>query len=150
MILKSYSFKNEHEISRRFTCDGGNINPALAIEDVPRETKSLVLIVDDPTATGGGTFVHWVLWNISPETGVISEGETPKGARQGRNDFGNDGWGGPCPPRGSRPHRYVFKLYALNKMLDLPPGATKDIVERAMQRHILDETSLVGLYKRAI
>ncbi len=150
MILKSYSFKNGHEIPRRFTCDGGNLNPALIIESAPSETKSLVLIVDDPTATGGGTFVHWVLWNISPETPVISEGETPRGAKQGRNDFGDNGWGGPCPPRGSRPHRYEFKLYALNKVLDLPSGATKEAVERAMQRHILEETSLVGLYKRAI
>lgn len=150
MFLRSYSFKEGKEIPRKFTCDGGNCNPPLVIEDVPPGTESLVLIVDDPTAIGGGTFTHWVIWNISPKTAAISESEIPMGAVQGKNDFGDNGWGGPCPPRGNPPHRYEFKLYALKKNLDLRPGATKETVERAMQGYILEEAKLIGFYQRKI
>ncbi len=150
MILKSYSFRDGGEFPGRFTCDGSNVNPPLAIEDIPREAKSLVLILDDPDATHGVTFTHWLIWNISPKITEIQEGEASKGSVEGRNDFGNDGYGGPCPPRGSNAHRYMFKLYALDKELELSTGATKERLESAMQGHILEQKTLLGLYKRAM
>ena len=133
MILRSALFRNNEDFPKRFTCDGANTNPPLVIEGVSREAKSLVLIVDDPDATRGGTFTHWVVWNIPPQTYEIPEGEVPRGAKQGRNDFGVEEYGGPCPPRGARPHRYVFKLYALDTELDLPASSEKGKVERKME-----------------
>lgn len=150
MILRSYSFREEDDIPRTFTCDGANNSPTLIIEDVPPETKSLVLIVDDPDATGGRTFTHWLVWNIPPETAEFREGEIPRGAVEGRNDLGNEGYAGPCPPRGSKPHRYMFKFYALDKTLDLPRGSEKESVEKAMEGHIVARTALMGLYARAV
>ena len=133
-----------------FTCDGANMSPPLVIEDVLKEAQSLALIVDDPDATRGGTFTHWLVWNISPKTMEFQESEAPRGAVEGRNDFGNEGYGGPCPPRGAKSHRYMFKLYALDKILDLRRGAEKDKLKRAMEGHILEQTTLMGLYARAI
>ncbi len=150
MILKSYSFREGGDIPRTFTCDGANMSPPLVIEDVLKEAQSLVLIMNDPDATRGISFTHWLAWNISPKTTEFREGEVPRGAVEGRNDFGREGYGGPCPPRGAKPHRYMFKLYALNKILDLHRGAEKDKLERAMEGHILEQTTLMGLYARAI
>ncbi len=150
MILRTHIFRHQGEIPPRFTCDGANVNPILIIEDVRRDAKSLVLIVDDPDATRGVTFTHWIVWNIPSQTIEIKEGEVPKGALQGRNDFGEEKYGGPCPPRGSKQHRYMFKLYALDKALDLPAGSEKDKLERAMERHILEQTTLMGLYARVV
>jgi Raf kinase inhibitor-like YbhB/YbcL family protein len=148
MILKSSAFKPGEFIPPKFTCDGEDVNPLLEIRDVPADAKSLALIVDDPDATRGTTWVHWLLWNIDPRTQYISEDSVPFGAILGKTDFGYLRYGGPCPPRGSKPHRYMFKLYALDKMLDLPEGSTKADLERAMAGHILAEASLVGLYGR--
>jgi len=150
MILRSYSFRDGGNIPRTFTCEGANTSPSLVIEDVPRDAKSLALIIDDPDATMARTFTHWLIWNIPPETTELREGEVPRGAVQGRNDFGDEGYGGPCPPRGSKPHRYMFKLYALDKILDLRRGAEKDRLEKAIEDHILERTTLMGLYARAI
>lgn len=150
MILRSYSFRNNGEIPKRFTCDGGNVSPNLIIEGVPKDAKSLVLIVDDPDATRGVAFTHWLLWNILSQTNEISEGEAPKEALQGGNDFGNEGYGGPCPPRGSKAHRYMFQLFALDKMLNIPKSSGKDKLERAMEGHILEQAVLMGLYARSI
>jgi Raf kinase inhibitor-like YbhB/YbcL family protein len=150
MLLRSNVFRNDTAIPRTFTCDSINNSPPLIIEDVPREAESLALIVDDPDATMGGTFTHWVVWNIPPDTFEIPEGEAPKGAVQGRNDFGNEGYGGPCPPKGSKPHRYIFKLYALDKTLDLKRGSAKDSLEKAMENHILAQATLIGLYARTV
>ncbi len=150
MILRSYSFRNNAEIPRTFTCDGANNNPPLIIEDVPKEAQSLVLIVDDPDATGGRIFTHWIIWNISPEIGEIRGGEAPRGAIEGRNDLGDEKYGGPCPPFASKPHRYMFKLFALDKILDLPAGSEKEKIERAMNKHILAQATLIGLYTRVI
>ena len=145
MRLTSPAFKNNQLIPKKYTCDGENINPPLQISGIPAGTKSLVLIVDDPDAPMG-TWVHWVVWNISPDTTLIEENSVPQGSIQGVNDFGKNTYGGPCPPRGT--HRYYFKLYALNTKLPLNPSATKKDVEKAMEGAILEKAELVGLYKR--
>lgn len=105
MIIKSPDFKNNQRIPSRFTCDGKDINPTLVFEDIPKNSKSLVLIVDDPDAPMG-TWVHWTLWNIPKDTKIIEENSKPKGAIEGITSFGKPGYGGPCPPNGV--HRYFF------------------------------------------
>ena len=150
MILKSYSFREGGDIPRTFTCDGTNMSPSLAIEDVPKEVQSLALIMDDPDATRGISFTHWLVWNIPPKTTEFGEGEAPRGAVEGRNDFGSEGYGGPCPPRGAKPHRYMFKLYALDKILDIAKNSGKNGLERAMEGHILEQATLMGMYSRVI
>lgn len=145
MKLSSPAFEHNKEISSRFTCDGENINPPLLISDVPIGTKSFVLVNDDPDAPGG-IWVHWTVWNITPDTKEIKENSMPEGAEEGVTDFGKAGYGGPCPPSGT--HRYFFKLYALDTMLELPPTAKASDVEKTMTGHILAKAVLVGLYKR--
>ena len=145
MKLKSLTFQHNTLISSRYTCDGDNVSPPLKISGVPPAAKSLALIVDDPDAPRG-TWVHWILWNISPATTEIAEYSVPDGAEEGVTSFGRPGYGGPCPPSGT--HRYFFKLYALDVMLNLPAAATKEDVERAMREHILEKTELIGLYHR--
>lgn len=147
MILKSSAFKPNGFIPPKFTCDGENVNPLLEIREVPPNTKSLVLIMDDPDATGGVTWDHWLLYNIDPKTQYIDEASSAA-ALQGKNSWGKNIYGGPCPPKGSPPHRYMFKLYALDKTLDLPEGAVKSELEQMMKGHILDEALLIGLYQR--
>jgi hypothetical protein len=122
-----------------------DVNPPLMVENIPPKAKSLALIVDDPDAPRG-TWVHWVVWNADPGTREIKEQSIPTGAIQGMNDFGNRGYGGPCPPSGT--HRYFFKLYALDTALTLGPNATKAALEAAMKGHILAEAELIGLYER--
>ena len=145
LSLHSSAFTANQTIPRQFTCDGHNISPPLQISNVPAQAQSLVLIVDDPDAPGG-TFTHWLLWNISPDTRAIAEGQAPASAMEGLNDFGQVGYGGPCPPSGS--HRYRFKLYALDADLNLPQGARHKDLERAMRPHVLSESILVGIYHR--
>ena len=145
MILKSYSFRNNAEIPRTFTCDGANHNPSLIIEDIPSGTQSLLLIVDDPDATGGRTFTHWLVWNISPEIGKIRENSVPENAIQGRNSWGVNYYRGPKPPSGT--HRYFFRIFAINAILGLDKGANKQEVESAIKNHILDKAELIGLYR---
>ena len=142
MRLTSPEFEQNSMIPAKFTCDGEDINPALNIEEIPQETKSLALIVDDPDAPMG-TWVHWVVFNI-PVTSQIQEHSVP--GRQGLNDFRKKDYGGPCPPSGT--HRYFFKLYALDIELDLEEGVRKRDVEEAMEGHILAQAELIGLYKR--
>jgi len=139
-------FNNNQTVPSQFTCDGENINPELNITGVPANTKSLSLIVDDPDAPGGD-FVHWLMWNLEPETLQIKENSIPAEATVGKNDFGNNDYGGPCPPSGI--HRYQFKVYALDKKLDLPASAGKKELLAAMQEHILGQAVLVGNYSRA-
>jgi len=148
--VKSEAFEEGGMIPKKYTCDGEDASPPLSWTGVPEGTKALALICDDPDAPVG-TWVHWVIFNIPPDTTGLSENIPPErvlesGARQGRNDFGNIGYGGPCPPRGT--HRYYFKLYALDKKVDLEPGATKDELLKAMEGHILAEGRLMGRYKR--
>lgn len=146
--LKSSAFRNNEPIPGRYTCDGEDVNPLLEIKNAPENAKSLVLIVDDPDATGGVTWDHWLLFNIDPRTQYIAEGSVPSGALQGKNSWGRANYGGPCPPRGAKTHRYMFKLYALDTQLDLPEGASKQEIEKAMEGHIIDRATLIGLYQR--
>jgi Raf kinase inhibitor-like YbhB/YbcL family protein len=145
MAIASPAFEHTGTIAVKHTCDGSDVSPPLVIEKVPEGTRSLALIVDDPDAPGG-TWVHWVVWNIPPETGKIREGSLPGGAKEGVNDFRRRSYGGPCPPSGV--HRYFFRLYALDKELDLGGSARKRDLLRAMEGHVLMEAELMGRYKR--
>ncbi len=146
MNISSKEFQNGDPIPAKFTCQGENINPELKIDGVPAEAKSLALIMDDPDATGGVTWVHWLLWNINPQTAYIGENAVPEGVIEGKTSFNTTGYGGPCPPAGGKPHRYFFKLYALDAALDLKTSATKADMEKAMAGHIIAETQLMGTY----
>ncbi len=143
--ISSPAFEDNGSIPGKYTCDGMDVNPPLRIGGVPPGAKSLALIVDDPDAPGG-VWVHWVAWNIDPAVAEIGEHSVPKGALQGINDFRKHGYGGPCPPSGT--HRYFFKLYALDTLLSISANAGKTELEKAMKRHIIAETQIVGLYKR--
>jgi Raf kinase inhibitor-like YbhB/YbcL family protein len=143
--ISSAAFAHNGPIPSKYTCDGADVSPPLAIENVPAGAKSLALIVDDPDAPAG-TWVHWVVWNIDPLTKEIKENVVPAGASQGMTDFRKQKYGGPCPPSGT--HRYFFKLYALDAVLALAPNAGKVAVEAAMKSHILAQTELIGLYTR--
>jgi len=143
--VTSPAFTDAGPIPARFTADGANINPELHITGVPEGTESLALIMDDPDAPHG-TWVHWVLWDISPETTVIAEGSEPQASVSGRNGWGRTGYGGPSPPSGT--HRYFFKLYALDDVIGLPRGGDAAELERAMAGHILGEAQLMGTYTR--
>jgi len=151
MQLTSTAFRQGAPIPARYTYDATNVSPPLKWSGVPAEAKSLALIVDDPDAPVG-TWVHWVLYDLPPVTAELPE-DLPKsqyvagGAKQGLNDFRHLGYGGPSPPRG-KPHRYFFKLYALDTLLDLKPGATKQDLERAMEKHVLAEAELMGTFQR--
>ena len=143
--LTSNAFKEGESIPKRHTCDGDDLSPALSWSGVPQGSASLALIADDPDAPAG-TWVHWVLADLSPDLTGLMEGAAGVGV-QGVNGFRRTGYGGPCPPRGST-HRYYFKLYALDKTLGLKPGMTKSDVEKAMQGHILAQGQLMGRYGR--
>ncbi|MDD3629078.1 MAG: YbhB/YbcL family Raf kinase inhibitor-like protein [Candidatus Humimicrobiaceae bacterium] len=145
MKIESPAFKNNEFIPSKYTCDGENINPPLIISDVPEDAKSLVLIVDDPDAPGG-TWVHWTIWNISPDTKEIKEDSCPPGAVEGMTDSGRPGYSGPCPPYGT--HRYFFKLFALDTTLDLDTSSRVADIEHKMEENIVAKAQLVGLYKR--
>lgn len=145
MKLLSPAFENNQYIPPQYTCDGQNINPLLQILEVPENAKSLVLIMDDPDAPLGN-WVHWLVWNIDPKTKEIAPNSSPPLAIQGITSFGQAGYGGPCPPSGT--HRYFFKLYALDVILDLSPHSNKTQLETAMKNHIIAKTELIGLYQR--
>lgn len=142
--ITSPAFAENAKIPAQYTCDGQDKSPPLNVEDVPSNARSLALIVDDPDAPGG-TWVHWVLWNIDAGTREIATGSLPKNAVQGINDFKKNGYGGPCPPSGT--HRYFFKLYALDTLLDLPKKTTKADLERAMKAHIVGQAEIIGRYR---
>jgi len=144
MLVKSPEFENNKLIPAKYTCDGADVNPLLTIEGVPDETKSLALVVDDPDAPMG-TFDHWIVWNIPPDTREIEENTIP--GTEGISSYRKHAYGGPCPPYGT--HRYFFKVYALDIELDLKTNSTKKDVEKAMKGHILAEGALVGLYRRS-
>jgi len=147
MRLSSPDFSAGAPIPARFTCEGENISPALAITGVSGRAKSLVLIVSDPDAPRGD-WVHWTIWNLPVDTSLLpAGGSLPSAAVEGQTDFGRPGWGGPCPPAGA--HRYVFKLYALGADLYLDPSATKKEILEAMEGMIIEETELIGTYERS-
>ncbi|MFO7929323.1 MAG: YbhB/YbcL family Raf kinase inhibitor-like protein [Candidatus Humimicrobiaceae bacterium] len=145
LSIGSPAFVHNEMIPSKYTCDSDNINPPLLISGIPEGTESLALIVDDPDAPGG-TWVHWIVWNIGPATTEIKENSAPEGAVEGMTDFGKPGYGGPCPPSGT--HRYFFKLYALDTTLKLDASATVEELENAMEDHLLDKAELIGLYER--
>ena len=145
LAISSSAFGEGDQIPRRHTCDGENSSPRLSFAGIPGGARSLALIVDDPDAPVG-TFDHWVAWGIDPEAGGIDEGEAAP--REGRNGFGVTGYSGPCPPPGHGPHRYFFRLYALDTELDLRPGADRGELERELEGHMLETAELVGRYER--
>lgn len=145
MTIKSSAFEHNKSIPAKYTCQGEDVNPPLQFTDVPKESKSLVLIVDDPDAPSK-TWVHWVVYNIPPSVVTVEENSTPKGGTQADSDFGKDSYGGPCPPSGS--HRYFFRFYALDTKLDLPEFADKAMIEEAMKGHVLEQAELIGLYQK--
>jgi len=141
----SLVFKNEGYIPPQYTCDGENINPPLEVINIPQNTKTWALIVDDPDAPSK-TWVHWLIWNIPADNTSIQEGKPPKNATYGTNDFNRLEYGGPCPPSGT--HRYFFKAYALDTEIDLKEGATKEQLLEEMEGHMIECTQLIGLYSR--
>jgi len=143
LSLKSSAFEAGKLIPKKYTCDGRNINPALTIEGIPIEAKTLVLIMDDPDAPSG-TFDHWIVWNIPASTIKIGENNVP--GTEGMNGARQMEYMGPCPPSGT--HRYFFKVYALDTELSLGVGSKKKVVEKAIQGHILAKGELIGLYSR--
>ncbi len=143
MELKSPEFEAGGDIPSKFTCDGNDVSPTLEISNLPDNTNTLALIVDDPDAPGK-TWLHWLVYDISPPLSRIEQGDVP--GKQGMNDFGKKDYGGPCPPSGR--HRYFFRLYALDSELNLQEGASRKDVESAMQGHVLEKTELMGLYQR--
>jgi Raf kinase inhibitor-like YbhB/YbcL family protein len=140
--ITSDAFFHEGYIPSRYTCDGANVNPSLHIEGIPPKAKCLAVVIDDPDAPSG-TWVHWVVWNI-PVTNLILENSVP--GNEGMNDFGKRHYGGPCPPSGT--HRYFFKVYALERELQLPETSEKNNLEEAMNSYVLAEGVLMGYYKR--
>ena len=150
--ISTTAFSEGGMIPKKFTCDGPDVSPQLSWKDAPIGTQSFAVVMDDPDAPVG-TWVHWVLYNLPASAKELPEGVEKQeqlaggGALQGRNDFRRIGYGGPCPPPG-KPHRYYFKLYALDTKLDLKAGATKADLESAMKGHILGQTQLVGRYGR--
>jgi len=149
--LKSSAFEQGKDIPQKYSCEGQDISPPLEWSGAPDGTKSFALISDDPDAPVG-IWVHWVIYDIPADSTELKEGVSKDpilsdGSKQGMSDFGRVGYGGPCPPPG-KPHRYFFKLYALDAMLNLNPGATKKQLRKTMEGHILSESQLIGRYKR--
>ena len=150
--MTSSAFTEGARIPTKYTCDGGDASPPLKWTGVPQDAKSIALIADDPDAPGG-TWVHWVLYGLPPDTAELPEGlpktdELPSGARHGVTDFGRNEYGGPCPPPGHGAHRYYFKVYALDTEIGLKAGSTKQDVLKAMKGNILAEGQLMGTYLR--
>jgi len=142
MTIRSSAFTENQAIPKKYSCDGENVSPPLELKELPRNTESLVLICDDPDAPGK-TFLHWLAYDIEP-TGSIAEGQSI--GTEGKNDFGKNGYGGPCPPGGT--HRYYFRVYAVDTKLGIKPGASRADVESAMSGHVLDQAELMGRYAR--
>ncbi len=151
LTISSPSFPNGGDIAKKFTCDGADVSPQLVWTDPPAGTKSFALLADDPDAPVGN-WNHWTIWNLPPDAHGLPEGlskkaQLPDGSAQGPNDFGKPGYNGPCPPPGD-PHRYYFKLFALDVKLDLKRSASKRELEAAMKGHILAHAEWMGKYGR--
>lgn len=144
MELSSSAFLNREPIPLAYTCQGMDAPPPLSFSKIPEGTETLALIMDDPDAPGG-TWTHWVLWDLAPTEGDLNPSFF---AKIGTNSWGLTEWGGPCPPSGV--HRYFFNLYALDTALDLPTSTTADLLREAMQGHILDEAVLMGTYQKTL
>lgn len=151
MVLKSTAFSGDQNIPKAYTCDGPDLSPPLSWSKPPSGTKSLALICEDPDASRG-PWVHWVVWGLPAETTALPEALTTdrilsSEARQGKNDFGRIGYGGPCPPPG-KPHRYFFRIYALDTTIRLEAGATRKDLLAAMEGHVIGHGELMGRYGR--
>ncbi len=149
--LSTKAFSAGGDIPAKYTCQGEDVSPALSWSEAPKHTQSFALLVTDPDAPSGD-FTHWVLYDLPPVARQLPEAvaaseQLPDGSRQGVNGFRRTGYGGPCPPAG-KAHRYYFRLYALDKKLDLAPGATRDALESAMKGHVLAQAELMGRYQR--
>ena len=144
MKITSSAFQEGGNIPPKFTCDAGDSSPPLRIAEIPSDAKTLALVVDDPDAPSG-LFTHWIVWNISPQTNTIAEGSAAQGV-QGTNDFGKSGYGGPCPPSGT--HRYYFKIFALDRELNLPSGTKRNQLDAAMKGHVVAQGQLMGRYAK--
>jgi Raf kinase inhibitor-like YbhB/YbcL family protein len=149
--ITSTAFKDGEPIPAKHSCSGADVSPPLSIASVPKEAKSLILIVDDPDAPSGN-WTHWVLYGISPQTVAIPEGSSakatpPVAAQIGKNSWGKTEWGGPCPPPGGK-HRYYFRLYAVDTNLSLPRGTSKPDLMRAIEGHVLAQGELMGTFQR--
>lgn len=155
LAFTSTPFGSEDSIPTQYTCEGEDVSPALGWTDVPENADTLTLIVDDPDAPGQ-TFTHWVLFNVPGNATSLPRdlevdaefAHADPVPREGANDFGDVGYGGPCPPPGDGAHRYFFRLYALDTRLDLDEGATKERVTDTMNDHVVAETTLMGTYQR--
>jgi Raf kinase inhibitor-like YbhB/YbcL family protein len=143
--LRSDAFEHGQPIPARHSCDSEDRSPPLSWTEPPEDARSLALVVDDPDAPSG-TFTHWLAWGIDPAAGGLGEGEPAP--REGRNDFGNTGYGGPCPPPGHGVHHYSLRLAALDSELDLAVGAGKQELEQALAGHVLTVAELIGTYER--
>lgn len=145
MRIMSPAFSNGHRIPSLYTCDGDDINPELRFDGVPKNTKALALVVDDPDSPSGN-WLHWSVWNIEPDVRVIEEDSVPDHACEGETDFSEVGYGGPCPGYGE--HEYRFTIFALDAKLEVPEGAPRHLLEEAMKPHILSSAALTGRYQR--
>jgi Raf kinase inhibitor-like YbhB/YbcL family protein len=150
MIIRSPAFAENSAIPQKYTCDGENVSPPIEWTDLPSDARTVALVCDDPDAPKRD-FVHWVLFNVPPNEGRLPERlpTTPQladGARQGKNDFGKVGYGGPCPPGGT--HHYRFTLYAVDTQLDLPPASSRDELLKSMREHVVGTAQLTGTYTR--
>lgn len=151
MEFTTPAFREGDPIPRKYTADGADVSPPLCWDEPPEGTRSFALVCTDPDAPRG-TWVHWVLYDLDSEARELPEGlpqvaVLPGGGKQGKNDFGKIGYGGPAPPRG-KPHRYVFTLYALDAILGLPEGVTRQRLEAAIWGHALDQAQVMGQYAR--
>lgn len=142
--ITSQAFKHRESIPVKYTCEGEEVNPSLVVRSVPLKTESLALVMSDPDAPGG-TWIHWVMWNLNPNGHKISENSAP--GVEGKNSAGQIGYQGPCPPSGT--HRYIFEVFALDSKIDLEEGAIKDELEKAIKGRILASGSLTGLYEKS-
>jgi Raf kinase inhibitor-like YbhB/YbcL family protein len=150
MWVRSASFSNDGSISRQYTCDGANLSPQLTWQAAPAATKSYAIVMEDPDAPV--LFTHWLLYNLAPSVRELAEGASrhgaiPAGSAEGQNSFGRFGYGGPCPPPG-KPHHYIFRVYALDRQLDLPSGASRQQLDTAIDHHIVGQGQIVGIYQR--
>jgi len=144
MRLQSPAFITNSQIPLKYSCEGQNLSPPLEILGVPENTKSLVLVVEDPDAPAK-PWVHWLVFNISPQVTSIPEGLVPQGGIEGLNSSGTNKYDGPCPPQSA--HHYLFHLYAVDRLIDVPATAERKEVLEAMEGHILDQDTLIGIYQ---
>lgn len=143
--LTSPAFEAGSAIPEKYTCEGANVSPPLKMSGAPDVAISLALVLHDPDAPDGD-YLHWTMWNINPNATVIAENKVPVGAMQGKNDAGSEGYTGPCPPSGTGTHHYVFDMYVLSSILNLPAGASRQEVMQAIRMHAIGKTQLTGTF----